>query len=453
VRQLHSVNTVRLCPVDHATLDLIAEVLLTDSDQRSVAAGLPLIDALDEPIDWLTDTRLYTSHHQRAWTSAATDVDVALTASGPALAGLVGLRLKRFDIQQAIGRAQRREALTADVEELSEARALLISDEGLRAAWADLVASASGGLTQHVRLHLDGLKRIDACRGRAVDQQFRVLAGVLRDRQLDVDDASSWIDPGHESGADDLLVAIDAPAGLAVSDRVELCANSLLSPSPEAQHVVWLAVDRASMPGGVLDAGSIQFFDSRYVTESLKLAPDERSAQLPQEIRDIDTAVALFPSGQFTLLARVAMGRRTSAFVCRDARRRLLTLLAPADRIYADDWRVMPGSVTFRDGHNVGWSVFEDLERTSTRHLDGVAVDWLERTGQKLAGMLPAKSADALDRLLQLVEWDAAHRATAPLTTVLLSIRTIVNVAQGHHGGKQWHDLSPSTRHSSRGTA
>lgn len=427
--------------IDHVQLELVAEVMLTDCSTRATTP-LALVDALDELLAWLMDPRPYRKRfHPSALRSAATDVRAALAVSGSAIDELVGEHLKQFSVENVITEASDGVPLSCDVGALVEARTLLISDPGLRAIWSDLIASASGEMTQTVRMHLDGLERLDACRGGDVTQRFRAIAGILQDRLLDVEDARSWFDPGRRCGVRDLGAVITATAGLSVSDRIELSADVVLSASLEADYVVWLAIERASMPQGVLTVGSTRFFDSRLVTESLKQPPHERSRQLPAEIRMPEYLPDVFPFGQTTLLARLDMGRRKGDFVTRDARRRLLTILAPADRVFANDWKVAPGSATFTNGRLAGWSTFQDLESLSTFHLDNVAIDWLRETGQTLEALLPPEPNGELDHLLQLVEWDAAHHSSDSLTTVLLSIRAIETISQRHLDGSSWQQL------------
>ena len=45
--------------VDDAQLDLVSEVLQTIDDRHPESALLPLLDAIDELTDWLTDVRVF----------------------------------------------------------------------------------------------------------------------------------------------------------------------------------------------------------------------------------------------------------------------------------------------------------------------------------------------------------------------------------------------------------
>gem|GEM_PF-5667097 len=268
------------------------------------------------------------------------------------------------------------------------------------------------------------------------------MAAVMDDRLLDVEDARFHVDPTHTTSIDDPRDAIHAVAGLSLADRIQLCADLLCASSPEGAYVVWLAVERASMSRIALPMGSFTFYDSRLINESLNRAPADRSEQLPSEIRATTSSADVFPVDQFTLLVRIDMGVRVGSFVEQDARQCLLALLAPAERVLRDDWKVLPGSVVFRDDHDVGWRVFEDIEQTSTAfRLDVVADNWLEGAGQQLAEALPASPGTPLYRFLRLVEWDAAHRSPDSLTTILLAVRTIETVAQAHLRGMAWGQL------------
>jgi hypothetical protein len=201
---------------------------------------------------------------------------------------------------------------------------------------------------------------------------------------------------------------------------------------------------RISMPVGT---GSVTLYDSRWVGELLRTEPSDRRSDVPAELLSAQSFARHLPEDQFTLLARVDMGVRQGSFVARDARRRLLTLLAPASRFYPADWSVLPGSVVFRDGIEASYSAFEDVAQTNSSHrLDGVADGWLAHGAQALEPHLEVQGSEQLSRLLKLVEWDAAHRSGDAITRVLLSVRTIETIAASHVGNMTWQGLLKAYR-------
>lgn len=426
--------------VDESQLDLIAEVLRTSADRRPESAVLPLLDAIEELIGWITDIRPFDGRYRSSWVSATKDVDASVAASGPAIRTLIAAGWAAFNINDAIKHATTPALRSADVSAVEKLRSLLVSADGVEATWLDLVASAALGRTKEVWFPLACLKSAHAARGLDLAARSRVLAGVLQDRLLDVESAKLELDPAREYPIHDVSAAITASAGLAPSERVKLATALLLAPPAEASYIVWLAVDRASVLGMDLHVGTVQFFDSAYVAAVLNSPAVDRVAVLPDEIRHLDGARTPFPASHTVLLARIDMGYRKSSFVVRDARRHLLALLAPADRAFSRDWTVMPGSVVFQDGHEVIWSAFDTIEDENVHRLGRVAVDWLDGAGRKLAVALPAQPNGELDRFLDLMEWDSAHRSTDPLTTLLLAVRTIETVAQ--RLGRDWQVLA-----------
>jgi len=314
-------------------------------------------------LDWLTDTRKFSlQHHKRAWESVAADVDSSLLLSGPAVRNFVAASWAAFEVDDAVGRAGRSESRAADIDAVTAIRDSLVSDGGLQAAWLDLTTAAERGIVLETRFPVASLRSVLAARGLELSERSRLLAGIMQNRLLDIASAEIETESTRKPVIHDVPEAITASAGRTPSERVSLCAALLLAPPRRADYVVWLAVDRASLPRLELTVGPVQFFDSRYITEVLDLPVADRSAILPREIRDLDGGRALFPSGRTILLARIVMGQRTSSFVISDARRRLLVLLAPSDRVLSQDWTVMPGSVVFRDGHEASWSAFDSVE-------------------------------------------------------------------------------------------
>jgi hypothetical protein len=425
--------------VDESHTDLIAEVLLTCGDRHSESA-LPLLDAIGELIDWLAEIRPFDGRYRSSWDSAAKDVDASLAASGPAIRTLIAAAWTAFKIGAAIEHAKIPALRSADIAAVEKLRSQLVSDVGLEATWLDLVAAASLARTQEVWFPLACLRSVYAARGLDLTERSGVLAGVLQDRLLDVEYAKVKLDPTREYPVHDVAAAITASAGLAPPERVKLATALLLAPSTEADYIVWLAVARASLNGMHLRVETVQFFDSAYIAAVLDVPPLDRVDGLPDEIRQMDAARKPFPSSRTVLLARIDMGCRHSSFVIRDARRLLLALLAPAGRALPRDWAVMPGSVVFQDGQEVSWSAFDNLEDENVHHLGRVAVDWLDGAGRELAAVLPAQPNQELDRILELMEWDSAHRSTDPLTTLLLAVRTIETVAQRQ--GMDWQALA-----------
>ena len=405
---------------------------------------LSLVDALDEMIVWVNDERKFIPSHDQAWRSAASDLQAAVAESGAHVRGLVDAELVRFSVDYATERARKQESRSLDLKLLKSVRAIVVSDEGVRALWADLAGSAQELSWSNASVHRRNLVRLHAARGHDASERFRVVAGIVRDRVLDVCEAQQELGEPSSLDALDLATAISSSAGLSEDDRLELASRYMCVPFRESHFVVWLAVERATMPRVMMPvgAGSVTFYDSRLIGETLKAEVDDRSHQLPDEIRKSRAFVNHLPEGEFTLLARVDMGVRHGSFVARDARTRLLTLLAPAPRVYPADWKVLPGSVVFRNGESVGYSTFEDVAETSTRYrLDGVAERWLEGAAGALEPHLAAPKNAPLARLLKLVEWDAAHRDGDALTRVLLAVRTIETIAANHVGSMSWHKL------------
>jgi len=422
----------------------LAMELQMDRRDEPPAPILALVDALDEMIAWVDDQRSFIDPHEQAWRSCAADLDAARKASGSRTRGLADDDLAEFDIKAAMERARAKEDRSTDLVRLRRARATVVSDEGVQAMWADVVAAAHELEWAEVDTHRRNLVRAQAACGHEVTDRFRVVAGILQDALLDVEEARSAIGESTSSDFDDIAEAIEAKAELSEDSRVALASKYLLAPFHEAHFIVWLAVDRATMSQGMMPigTGSVTFYDSRYVGDALKADPEERSDGLPKEIRNAGAWAKFLPAGEFTLLARVDLGVRRRSFAARDARMRLLTLLAPAERFYPADWNVLPGYVVFRDGRDAGVSVFEDVAQTSTAcRLDGVSEGWLEHGAQELEPHLVAAVIPELSKFLQLIEWDAAHRDGDSLTRVLLAVRTIETIAASHVGNLTWQAL------------
>ncbi|MBU3688426.1 MAG: hypothetical protein FGM29_02535 [Actinobacteria bacterium] len=324
-----------------------------------------------------------------------------------------------------------------------------MSDDGIRGLWTDLVRAAKDLAWASVEVRQRDLVRVLQARGCDARTRFRVIGGILQDHLLDVDHARQLLGRATFLNNIDLPSAIEAAAGLNEDDRVALAADFLCLPLPTSHYVVWLAIERASMPRVVMPigTGSVTLYDSRLIAEVLGAEPDARRKDLPAELLSAGSYAGMFPADQFTLLARVDLGVRHGSFVDRDARLRLLTLLAPSSRFYPADWSVLPGSVVFRDDIEASYSVFEDVAQTNSSHrLDGVADGWLTQGASALEPHLAAQGSEQLTRLLKLVEWDAAHRSGDAITRVLLSVRTIETIAASHVGDMTWQELLMSYR-------
>lgn len=425
----------------------LAMELQIDRRVATELATLSLVDALDEMIAWVDDPRRFIGNHDQAWRSAFADLQAAEAESGPHVRRCVSSKLSRFSIDDAVDRARRRENRSTDLNLLQDVRAIVISDEGVRALWADLADSARQLSWSHVSVHRRSMVRLQAARGHEAQHRFRVVAGILQNQVLDVCEAQHSLGESISLDVSDLQTANTADAGLSEDDRRQLASRYMCVPYEESHFVVWLAVERATMSRVVLPigTGSVTFYDSRYI--SAKLKAENGDHDLPDEIRESRTFVNRLPEGEFTLLVRVDMGVRQPSFVAGDARTRVLTLLAPANRVYPTDWKVLPGSVVFRDNESVGFSVFEDVAGTSTRYrLDGVAERWLAGSAGALEPHLAAPKSAPLARLLKLVEWDAAHREGDSLTRVLLAVRTIETIAATHVGNMSWQKLLEAYR-------
>jgi hypothetical protein len=167
-----------------------------------------------------------------------------------------------------------------------------------------------------------------------------------------------------------------------------------------------------------------------------------RHPQVPPEVFARDWRFGGVPVGEFIVLARVDMGCRAGSFVERDARQRLLANLAPLDRMYPGDWRVLPGHVTFRHGRWVGNSAFENIEEEPDhRRLRAAAEGWLAADAAAIAGSLSAGPTAEMRQFLELYEWDVAHRSLDALSTLLLAVRTIETISMSLMGGIKWSTL------------
>ena len=423
--------------------------LLANRGQESPLPTLSLVDALDEMTEWIGDPRAFERQHVQPWRTAAADMEAARSKSGDGVRRLVESDLSKFDIDDAIRRAHLGDDRTGDLDVLRFVRDVVVSDEGVRALWADLVRDARELAWANVEVRRRDLVRVLAARGCDARHRFRIVGGILEDRLLDVDHAHELLGLPSFLKFSDLPAAIEAEAGLSSDDRVSLASSCLCRPLPPSHYVVWLAIERASMPRVAMPVGtgSVTLYDSRLIGEVLRKEPEDRRRDLPAELLSSGLHVGRLPEDRFTLLARLDMGTRQGSFVARDARRRLLTLLAPASRFYPADWNVLPGSLVFRDDNESSYSVFEDVAQTSSPHrLDGVADGWLAHGANALEPHLAAQGSEELSRLLKLVEWDAAHRSGDAITRVLLSVRTIETIAASHVGDMTWQDLLKSYR-------
>ena len=422
--------------------ELLDEVLRSNVVVRPERHELALVDVLEEVIGWIADPRPFDKgYHRAAWASAGRDLTASLKNVGSSVAALVEPTLRQFDIERAAERAARGQDRTADRRVVETTRQMLLSESGVRAAWNDVVEESISGDVRSVRTRERELSRITISRGSEGDERRRTSAGVIADRAPSVRDARLVIgdDPPEQSfDFDDLHRA----AGLSFEQRVDLIGRYLVAPDPLAGYVVWLAIDRASLPGFMIDLDSVALYDSRLIGDVPRNSSGEQHPQIPPEVFADDWGDNWLPEGQFIVLARVDMGCRTGSFIERDARQRLLAILAPVDRVYPGDWNVMSGHVTYRNGHWAGSSVFENVAETPNHHrLEAVADEWLATDAAAVAQSLSSDSNKVMRRFLELHEWDVAHRSEDALSTLLLAVRTIETISMSLMDGTKWSTL------------
>lgn len=419
---------------DPPWLDHLIELL--KHSVNSCCAVLPLVDALHEMIEWLEDERPFKSDHKRAWKSMGRELEASLATSGPNVRHLAA-GLAAFDIEGARDRSSR----TSNVDHLQRVVAVLLSDDGLRASWSDTVGAAAGP-TREFWACAQTLLATMRARGEDMSWHLRhLLTGILNDRSPDVDHALRTLGRSHASSVNSDSEG-QAPAGMSLVDRIELCAELLRRPSIHGSYVVWFAVDLATISHGVAEAGPISFYDSQWIASTMRQPPDQRSTvRLPEELHNADLLGT--PDDKLTLLARVDMGvRQSGTCVERDARQLLGAFLAPVERGSDNDFHLMPGSVVFVNGERASWHRFDTHERPGAPfRLDSVLDDWVDGGGAALAVALRDGANEELNRLSRLIQWDTAHQSADPLATVLVAVRTIETVSQAHLNGVNWFEL------------
>lgn len=422
---------------------LLAELLRKGWEHGKPVSTMTVTDALDEMLAWLTDPRPFSGHSRRAWLSVELDFRASLRSCGPQVRKLLDPHIKEFDMGQAIGRAKQSEDLEPDRLKIRVAGQQLSSDAGMLASWRDIVDSTAREDLSVVRVRFRELNRIIERRGIEIEHGNPTAAGVLFDQLLDVERASRAV--GDSVGPDDRDIerCLGERAGLSFQERVDLVGRFLCVGDEDADYCVWLGIERASLSGWVnLNVGTIRFFSGRWIAGVLEKPIGERGDEPPPEILTDQWSKNWLPQDEFVVLARVDMGVRSGSFVSRDARRRLVTLLAPSDRRYPNDWKVLPGHIVYRDGESVSHSAFDNFEETPThRRLEGIADDWLRDDALALERLLSSPMSLETERFLGLYEWDVAHRTGDSLATVLLAVRTIETVSMSFLGGLGWNDL------------
>lgn len=422
--------------------ELLDEVLRSNVAVRPERHELALVDALEEVIGWIADPRpFHKGHHRHAWVSAGRDLTASLKGVGPSVAALAEPMLRQFDMQRAAERASQGQDRTADHRVVATAREVILSERGVLAAWSDVVEESACGDIRSVRVRELELARIMNSRGSEVDERWRTSAAVIADRAIGVSRAR-FVVGDHPQEQSFELDGLHEAAGLSFEQRVGLIGDYLATADPLADYVVWLAIDRASLSGFVIDLGSVVLYDSRWIGDVARNSDGERHPQIPSEVFADDWGLSWIPEGEFIVLARVEMGRRTGSFVERDARQQLLAVLAPVDRAYPGDWNVMPGHVRYRNGRWAGSSAFEDVAETPNhRRLEAAADEWLATDAAAVAQSLSSDSSKAVRRLLELYELDVAHRSADPLSTLLLAVRTIETISMSLMSGTNWSTL------------
>jgi hypothetical protein len=424
-------------------VDELGQAMARPDERWTDTEVLDMVTAAADMDAWLHDPRPYKGKHEQGWTSAVADLHEAAALIGPKLDAALGAELTNaLAATTGLPGSDPAPALPAAKTALAALCARWADPAVVEEAWCDIADACRDPQTPYETIAARRdvfwqLVRAD----RNTRELSRLLAGVLEDNALVVCMARVHLGdiPSPGPGA---WPRPDELAGLAEPDRIGLCRRVLATPATPANHVVWVAFDRASLGGGVSQTvGPITFYDGTWVRETLENDGPGQS-QLPVELTNLDSPLRLpdLPKGDRIVLARVDLGTGVFADAPRVAAEQAQAVVTIAS-VQAGDryWRPLNGNIHVTDGRVTGWwsfttpydraAVAPDFDRTA---------DELGKLAATLGSRLPVTDP-ALNEAVDALGWwqDAADQP--PLAAIVLDVLVLERVAARVPNGGTWH--------------
>ncbi len=414
-------------------VDEFSEAMTSPDRRWSEPDVLDLVAAAADMDAWLHDPRRYTGMHQQGWTSAVDDLHTAAGLIGPRLHAALGLDLTTaLSATAGLPGSDPTPARPAAQAALAALCARWTDPAVLEAAWSDVADACRDPQTpiETVAARRDLFWQLVRAADRNTQEFGRLLAGVLDDNALVVGMARVRLGdiPNPGPGA---WPRPHQPAGLAESDRIGLCRRLLATPPTPADHVVWVAFDRASLDGTTQTVGPISFYRGAWVRATLEHNGPGRN-QLPDELTNPDSPLRPpdLPEGDRIVLARVALSTGVFPDAPRVAAEQAQAVVTVAS-VRAGDryWRPLDGYIHATDGRVTAWSSFglpfhradvaPDLDRTA---------DELGTLAATLGSHLPVADP-ALSETIDALGWWQSATDQPPLASIVLDVRVLELVA------------------------
>jgi hypothetical protein len=407
--------------------------------------------ALDELRDWLADEHWWREGSHATWLALCADVDDALASAGSPLYAVASLPVDRLRSSLAAftvalrqdkkdGRNARQARTAARRNELvgleHAVRDALARPTAVAAAWQGLLEACRGVADENTLDQRQAeLWHAAEDAGHPWDRLFRLMRGVLGDSERDIGEVRRDV----AAGVIRLLPrpADYGPAGVPLSERLDLLEQYLRLPVADAHSEVWVAIDDAFIDGASFTVGAVTFWNGRELraaaasNELLTLPPAvQRHTWLFQWLWERRDSESPF------VLAQVDVGGGRPNAARDDARDtvRAMLVLAEFDEGYSS-WKVADrGLLHFADGEWVFRNQLEPRARPAGLARARMGRDntrqALETRAASLASHLPLRATTAQVRhTFELVHWLSRGRATPGSARIVLTKRVIERAA------------------------
>lgn len=421
-------NDTRWFTGDAHFLELM-HVLAHPEERWAYPVRPDILEALDELIAWVNDSRAYDQGiHESGWRSAINDFVLVAESLGSGIKQVIQSHLDaiRDLCQPNVGGNQ---ALRAELStETAALRKTLGTVPVLIAAWTDLARIIG---RKESRMNIVSVRRDN-------------FWAIVRAADRNTVELSKWLtsvltgDPFQEQIARLILGEIDRIDGdrqsmlnsmpfVHPAQRINL-AQRLLSVEPSNQmHIVWFAFRRAGLTQTIQEFGAIRLFEAQWLRANL-LHGDPFRDEVPSELRNFENANTI-PDQRDVVLASVDLGVGTFADAVRIASERLDAFVGMSTIGTPVPWERIPGFIHVQDGRIIGnqFFVYEDQRFESPRAFEYTAAQ-ITKMASRVTSRLPV-SDQSLKDIIDALHWWRAGPGQPAAASIILNVRIVELVA------------------------
>ena len=416
--------------------------------------------AVSDLLDWMQDTRSYVPIQYNDWVQVTSDYRLSMKSCGPKLqsvhrtarAQVENLLDQLFTVNTQAGRKffsiepSIRASLSIAVATLRDD---LQGDASIVAAWRDLLAAC-----RNVKLSPDELAlRRDTfsaiARSRGIDSGHygveNTLRSIIRDEKSTIleerDRSAGCVREYYEPDWDD--------SGETVSERLQLCEEAVIRRPSQGDCIVWLRLDRTSLPQDEVTHGQITLYNAAWLSghvghpeyiDNFKVVPTE--ILTPPEYVYLPDGEVEWENNYNMVYARVLLSN-VLFHEAHEHARTLVDALVSVNHPDGNDWRLLRGHLLFVDGHRTSLMSWGEKERYV--HVPDKKTDSIGRHIEHMATAQRNVDSVSVERLKGALTLSKALKQAheeGPEATVMMAVRAIEHVNVWATGGAtNWSDF------------